>query len=46
MPPIGELAIAFTGVVLRRFQAVGDTTEHDRFGYHGLPQVLVLFFRV
>jgi hypothetical protein len=29
MPPVGERAIAFSGVVPRRFQAVGDTTEHD-----------------
>jgi len=38
MPPIGERAIAFTGIVPRRFQAIGDTTEHDGFGYHGLSR--------
>jgi hypothetical protein len=38
MPPIGEWVIAFAGIVPRRFQAIGDTTEHDGFGYHGLSR--------
>jgi hypothetical protein len=38
MPPIGERAIAFAGIVPRRFQAIGDTTEHDGFDYHGLSR--------
>jgi hypothetical protein len=46
MPPIGERAIAFTGMVPRRFQAIGDTTEHDRFGYHGSSHVWFSFFVV
>jgi hypothetical protein len=41
LPPIGERAIVFTGIVPRRFQATGDTTEHDGFGYHGLSHLLV-----
>jgi hypothetical protein len=36
MPPIGKRTITFTGIVPRRFHAIGDTTEHDGFGYHGL----------
>jgi hypothetical protein len=46
MPPIGEWAIAVTGMVPRRFQAIGDTTEHDRFGYHDLSHVWFSFFVV
>jgi hypothetical protein len=46
MPPIGERAIAFTGIVPRRFQAIGDTTEHDGFGYHGLSHAWFSFFVV
>jgi hypothetical protein len=46
MPPIGEWAIAFTGMVPRRFQAIGDTTEHDRFGYHDPSHVWFSFFVV
>ena len=38
MPPIGKRAIAFAGIVPGRFQAIGDTTEHDGFGYHGLSR--------
>jgi hypothetical protein len=38
VPPIGERAIAFAGIVPRSFQAVGDATEHDGFGYHGQSQ--------
>jgi hypothetical protein len=38
MPPIGEWAISFTGIIQRRFQTIGDTTEHDGFGYHGVSQ--------
>jgi hypothetical protein len=46
MPPIGEWAIAVTGMVPRRFQAIGDTTEHDGFGYHDLSHVWFSFFVV
>jgi hypothetical protein len=38
MPPIDEWVIAFAGIVPRRFQAIGDTTEHDGYGYHGLSR--------
>jgi hypothetical protein len=34
MPPIGERAIAFIGIVPRGFQTIGDTTEHDGFADH------------
>jgi hypothetical protein len=37
IPPISERAIAFTGMVPGRFKAIGDTAEHDGFGYHGRP---------
>jgi len=44
MPPIGERAIAFTGIVPRRFQAICDTTEHD-FRRHGLSQLDLVLCR-
>jgi hypothetical protein len=46
VPPIGERAIAFTGMVPRRFQAIGDTTEHDGFGYHGLSHAWFSFHKI
>jgi hypothetical protein len=44
MPPIGERAISFAGIIPRRFQAIGDTTEHSGFGYHGLSHARFSFF--
>jgi hypothetical protein len=36
MPPIGQREISLIGIVTRRFQAIGDATKHDVFGYHGV----------
>jgi hypothetical protein len=33
-------------MVPRRFEAIGDTTEHDGFGYHDLSHVWFSFFVV
>jgi hypothetical protein len=46
VPPISERAIAFTGMVPRSFQAVGNATEHDGFGYHGWSQASFSSFDV